>query len=166
MPSYAQAVTNQEDQLFLRCGTKEVAGNLASEASEGSGADFALVLAANFNVLQPYDLNANSYNAAGFSQLLTVVVPNYQPVQSMALNIMNERKTIAKLILNYVAIKPGGVRRQLVGQYTFSNGILTSYDCQPGGNGEGQIALSFVFEKMAHANLATHTAGSMTVTQA
>ena len=165
MPSYVQAATTQNDQLFLRCGTAEVSGNLASNDSEGSGADFSLVLAANFNVLQPYDVNANSYNTAGFSHLLTVVIPNYQPVQSMALNIMNERKTVAELILNYVAIKPGGVRRQLVGQYSFTNGILTGYDCQPGGNGEGQIALSFVFEKMTHTNFATNTAGSMTTTQ-
>ena len=164
MPTYVQAVTTQNDQLFLRCGTSEVAGNQASNGSEGSGSDFSLVLASSFKVIQPYDQAASSYNTAQCVHELNIAVPNYQPIQSMVLNIMNERKTIAELFLNYVAIKPGGQKRQLIGQYAFTNGILTAYDAEPSGNGEKSIGLTFVFEKVVHTNYATDTSGFLTVT--
>ena len=161
MLTYVQANTPQDDELFLKCGTKAVAGRIASAKSAGSGDNFSTVLNSNLQIIQPYDFTANSFNTANFLHQLTIVVPNYQTIQAMALNIMSFKQTIHSLVLNSVAVTSTGSGRELICQYQLHNGFITHYDCQPGAFGEGTITFGFVFEKIAYSDWATNTSGQM-----
>lgn len=163
MLTYAQAVSTQNDQLFLKCGTKAVAGRLASEKSAGSGPDFTVVLHSSLRIIQPYHLTGSNANNTQFIHEVELLVPNYQPIQSMALNFMNQKLTLDTLTLNCVAVVPNGSRRELIGQYLFTNGFISDYQAQP-GMGDGSLLLTFVFEKIAHNDLLTHTSGDLSTT--
>ena len=166
MPTYVKAITTQNDELFLNCGTKEIAGNNTNLNMECAGPHFSLVSSAQLRLSQPFDASASSFNNARFTHGLTLIVPNYQPIQSMMLNAINEQKVIQELMLNTVAIRPNASRQTLIGQYIASNGILLDYICDPTGNGLGRISLSFVFEKVLHTNMITNTSGLAQTTSA
>ena len=163
MLTYAQAVSTQNDQLFLKCATKAVAGRIASEKSIGSGPDFTVVLSSHLEVTQPYHLTGSNTNNTQFIHSVELVVPNYQPIQSMALNFLNQKLTIDTLTLNCVGVVPNGTRRELMGQYVFTNGFISDYHAQP-GLGDGTLLLTFVFEKIAHNDLLSHTSGDLSTT--
>lgn len=164
MLTYAQAVSTQNDELFLKCGTKAIAGRIASEKSAGSGPDFTVVLDSHITIIQPYHITGSNSNNSQFIHQISLVVPNYQPIQSMVLNFMNQKQTVDTLTLNFVAVVPHGSGRALAGQYVFTNGFISHYSAQPGAMGEGTLLLAFVFEKMEHNDLLSHTSGQLSTT--
>lgn len=166
MPTYVQAITTQNDQLFLNCGTRAIAGNLSNINEECAGPHFSLVNSVGIRLNQPFDSNASSFNNARFTHAITFIVPNYQPIQSMMLNVINEQKVIDELKLNTVGIRPNSSRQALIGQYIATNGILLDYLCDPTGNGLGRISLAFVFEKIIHTNMISNTSGIVKTTAA
>ena len=164
MPTYVRAISLENDELFPKCGTREIAGNWYNLNKECAGENFSLVYAVAVRVGQPYDVGADSFNKSRFNHSLTITVPNYQPVQSMILNMMNEQKTIHTLTLNTVQIRPGASKQTLIGQYSAENGIVVDYVCDPTSNGMGRITATMVFEKLNHNNLITHTSGYLKTT--
>ena len=161
MPTYVQATTESGSELFPNCGGKEIAGNV-SNLGEGAGANYSLVYSTNMSLYTPFSTQAHSNNRTAYQSLITVVVPNYEPIQSMILNLVAQNDVISKLVISNVTRKPGnnGSTRQ-VSQYTAENGTLVSSDTDMSANGAGTINLSFVFEKVSHENKLSNTSGSI-----
>lgn len=162
MAQYVQATTQQNDQLFAKCGTRDIA-NASSNVSAVAGEHFSIVHESNFSIVQPHDQSGNRANSAAFQHQVVIVVPDYEPTQSMVLNVLNERKTIQTLTLNATR-RNGGVDK-LVGQYVAENGLLASYSRNNATtDGLGSITLTFVFEKIRHEDKLTQTSGYLQTT--
>lgn len=153
---YVSATTEQNDIIFAECGSKTIAGNAANTGSV-AGKDFCLVHSAHLNVEQPHDHQTSDYHTAQHQHNLTLVVPNYQPLQAMLMNVINERKVIATLTLNTAQRHAKG--QSLMGQTIAKKGILANYVL--GFETGSDIALTFHFEQLTHDNKLTQTSGAL-----
>lgn len=153
---YANATTEQNDAIFAECGGKTIAGNAANTGTT-AGKDFCLVHSAHLNVEQPHDTQTSDYHTAQHHHSLTLVVPNYQPLQAMLMNVINERKVIATLTLNAVQRHAKG--QSLMGQTIAKKGVLAHYVL--GFETGGDIALTFYFDQFTHDNKLTQTSGAL-----
>ncbi len=164
MPQYVQAITVNNQQLFPKCGTREVAGTV-SNIGNTAGGDFSYVYESIFSVVQPHNHSGNSSNSAAFQHQITIVVPDYEPIQSAALNLLNEHNTVQKLVLNATRRDGTGAQDKLTGQYTAENGLLVNYH-RANSEGRGSIVLTFVFEKITHEDKVGLSSGLLKTTAA
>ena len=161
MPTYVQATTESGSELFPNCGGKEIAGNV-SNLGEAAGANYSLAYSANISLATPFSTQAHSKNRTNPQYVIDIVVPNYEPIQSMLLNMMAENDVVSKLVISNTMRKPGNtVSIRQVSEYTAENGTLVSYDGDMSANATGSITMEFVFEKLHHENKLTNTSGSI-----
>lgn len=159
MHSYITATTAQNQQLFNQCGTKTIAGRNANINSEVAGANFSVLLDSKIIVNQPFDRLALNHNSVKARYMLEIAVPNYEPMQAAALNILNNQNHIETLVINDCHRQPGSSINKLCGQYQAKNGLLVDYDCDMIGRGSKIALLSFIFEHVEYDDKLSNTTG-------
>ena len=167
MPYYVEVETTSYGNLTAKCGTADVAKRLSNVNSSVAGPDFAYVYSFNLNVEQPHnEAGAATSSSAPFQNQLTLVVPDYEPLSSCALNTINGHDVIKQLTLNITARDAG--KETLLNQYVMTDGILVAKrhvvrdqrdaDAQ---RHRGEVELTFKFQEIVSNDKVSNTQGTI-----
>jgi hypothetical protein len=169
MPTYIQAKSKNQGELFHKCATEEVAARNAAVGVFGD--DFSLVKGFNFHIISQPDNNMHHFH---FS--LDVNVPAYPPVISMAMNVANNKDVIDSLVIKELIRVGASQKGKIVSQYTAKTGQLVHVAVnKPNLDGSdknlpkdtyGTMTLSFKFEQMTHEDNITNTSGMVKTSDA
>lgn len=155
MPIYVQAQTTQQDELFSECGSAKISGNL-SNTSACAGENFAYVYDYQVFFNQPMNAFGNP-SFAPFHHELSLVVPNYQPLQALLMTLGNDHKTIKQLTLNSTK-RANSAQEEVIGQLTAHNGMLKQFNLFS-QESSGRIVIKLLFEKLIHEDKLTQKSG-------
>lgn len=153
---YTQAKLDSIGELFLHCGTTQIAGP-NSNTQDGAGENYSLVVDYSWQAVPSY---ANDIK--NVSSNLVIVVPIYPPIVSSVFNAVNQKVTVEQLTLIELARDPSasGKNKVLV-TYTATNGKIIDASLDRQSN---TITLVFDFEKISYDDQVTNTSGSIITT--
>lgn len=157
MPSYVQAKMENIGELFLNCGTKNVAGR-SSNLQAGAGENFSLVTTYNWHMTPNH-----SASLENVSSIMSLVLPIYGPLVSSVLNAVNQKDKVQKLVLNDVDRAPTGGNNKILGTYTAEDGRITEASLDKDAN---TITIMFEFEKITYDDKVANTSGNVKTTDA
>jgi hypothetical protein len=166
MPYYVQIQTTSYGNLTAKCGTKAIADRL-SNTSSVAGDDFAYAYKYEFSVRQPHnEAGAATSSSAPFQNELVLLLPDYEPMSSCALNTINGHDVIKQLTLNITGRRNG--QETLLNQYIMSDGILVSKKHEVKDQRDtdaqahrGEIELTFKFQKVQINDSVANTQGTL-----
>lgn len=166
MPAYIQAKSATFGELFLRTGTKAIAGR-KSNLANGVGEHYSLLNSFDWTILSDIDPINRSITDTSF--VLSIVVPAYHTTISNIINIMAGKDLIEELHITELDRSPTGGKNKIFNTYIFKNGyIISAHTSVVDGNNSSQqsvntIALTFDFEGFIQDSVETQTSGSFSL---
>ena len=167
MPYYVEIETTTYGNLTAKCGTADVAKRLSNVNAGVAGPDFAYVYSFDLKVEQPHNQSgAATSSSAPFQNEITLVVPDYEPLSTCALNTINGHDVIKQLTLNLTAREAG--KETLLNQYIMTDGILVSkrhvvrdQRDQDAQRHRGEMELTFKFQQIVGNDKVANTQGTL-----
>ena len=155
MPKFVKIETENNGEFFQKCATEIVAGRNAS--SKTFGDDYIRVLHFEWHAMSNYNSDTS------ITAHLTVTA--HPPAVVSALNVLNNRDKIKKMILNNVdsvSSPTGNNRGVITGIFTAEDGTLISAN-ESNGDEKGVSKLSLVIEftSFSFDNRVTNTLGTI-----
>lgn len=167
MPFYVEIKTKTCGTVTANCGSPQIADRLSNQdESTGGGADRALVNQFRFELMQAHDeLGGLNTSLAPFTHSLTLFLPDYEPLISVAANVMNQHDAITQLTLNATRRINSG-QESVTQTYTMKNGLLVQFrhqvpDQRDSGNlkHRGELMLGFKFQQIQVDDKVSQTSG-------
>lgn len=163
MPIYVQAKMENTGELFLHCGSKEVAGR-NSNVQNGAGEHFSLVSDIQLHLIP--GLASDLHNV---TSVLILRCPAYEPLTAAIFNAVNQKDVVSKLVLNNVDRAPTGGTNKILSTYTATNGrivdmFLHKNDGQEKAKNINEVSITFEFEKIAFDDNKSNTSGEVQTT--
>ena len=155
MPSYVQAEMENTGELFLHCGSKEIAGPKAN-LQNGAGENYCLMFDYNWQI-SPND----AASLENVSSIISMTVPIYMPLVASVFNAVNQKDKVKQLIISEIDRSPTGGNNKILGKYTATNGQVIDASLDKASN---IITLVFQFEKISFDDDITNTSGNVITT--
>ena len=155
MPIYVNAKSTQNNELFADCGTEKIAGNHAN-LHACAVKDFAYVYDYQLFFHQPMS-HFGTPNHSTFQHELSLVLPNYQPLQAMLMSLSNAHQSISTLTINQTR-RASSEQEEITGQLIGTNGAIKQFNIMSLEN-SGRIIIKMLFEKLTHEDKLTQKSG-------
>ncbi|AIT09079.1 hypothetical protein LO80_03215 [Candidatus Francisella endociliophora] len=160
MPMYVQAKMENTGELFLHCGSKEVAGR-NSNIQNGAGEHFSLVYNIDLHLVPNHSASLDN-----ITSVLALEMPAYEPLIAAVFNAVNQKDVVSKLVLNNVDRAPTGGTNKILSTYTATDGrivdvTLHKNDGQDKAKNVNEIIVLFQFEKIVFDDNRSNTSGEV-----
>lgn len=168
MPTFCRIKTKSHGELFKTCGSKAIAGRLATMGDE----DCTILDGYSFS-LENHAFDNNTFGSASSSSFhfeFILTLPAYEPTVSAVLNAVNSNDRLESMeIFVYRTSSTGGGSVQTE-KYTAKNGNIKfasmekdtkSKTSGSSNNSHGEMVVVLDFEEMTHENLVSNTAGQV-----
>lgn len=153
---YTQAKLETLGELFLRCGTHQVAGK-KSNVQEGAGENYSLVVDYSWQVVPGHTRDIDN-----LSSNLVIVVPIYPSIVSGVFNAINQKVTVEELNLVELDRDPSASgKNKVIMTYKATDGKIVDASLDRQSN---TITLVFQFEKISFDDNLTNTSGNVITT--